>query len=132
MWKGPIFCKPQREFTKPKFKNEDGVPISKYDWHFKKGYKPQFTHEVFQIFAISSRKPPTYTINDEKDEIIRGKFLSERFEQSHLTMDSYTLKLVSNAFAQLFPDNRLSSFTNFSIEQLNLEGRWEVAISEVS
>ena len=47
-------------------------------------------------------------------------------------MESLTIELVSNASAQLFPDNTLSSFTNFLPEQLNLEGQWEVAISEIS
>ena len=47
-------------------------------------------------------------------------------------MESFTIELVSNASAQLFPDKTLSSFTNFSPEQLNLEGQWEVAISEIS
>ena len=47
-------------------------------------------------------------------------------------MESFTIELVSNASAQLFPDNTQSSFTNFLPEQLNLEGQWEVAISEIS
>ena len=47
-------------------------------------------------------------------------------------MESFTIELVSNASAQLFPDNTLSSFTNFLPEQLNLDGPWEVAISEIS
>ena len=47
-------------------------------------------------------------------------------------MKSFTKQLVSNAFAQLFPDNTLSSFTNFLTEQLNLDGQWEVAISKIS
>ena len=47
-------------------------------------------------------------------------------------MDSLTIELVSNASGELFPDNTLSSFTNFLPEQLNLEGQWEVAISEIS
>ena len=47
-------------------------------------------------------------------------------------MESFTIKLVSNEFPQIFPDNTLSSFTNFLPEQLNLEGQWEVAISEIS
>ena len=42
------------------------------------------------------------------------------------------MELVSNASAQLFPDNTLSSFTNFLPEQLNLDGQWEVAISQIS
>ena len=47
-------------------------------------------------------------------------------------MDSFTIELVSNASGEMFPDNTLSSLTNFSPEQLNLERQWEVAISEVS
>ena len=47
-------------------------------------------------------------------------------------MDSFRIELVSNASGELFPDNTLSSFTNFLPEQLNLEGQWEVAISEIS
>ena len=44
-----------------------------YDLPFRKGYKPQFTVEVFEIVAISSKKPPTYTMKNEQDEIMRGK-----------------------------------------------------------
>ena len=47
-------------------------------------------------------------------------------------MESFTIELFSIASAQLFPDNTLSSFTNFLPEQLNLDGQWEVAISEIS
>ena len=47
-------------------------------------------------------------------------------------MDSFTKELVSNASGELCPDNTLSSFTNFLPEQVNLEGQWEVAISEIS
>ena len=69
-----LYSKPLREFTKPKTEIGDRVRISKYDWPFRKGYKLQFTREVFEINAISSRKPPTYTIKDEQEEIIRSKF----------------------------------------------------------
>ena len=47
-------------------------------------------------------------------------------------MGSFTIELVSNASGELFPDNTLSSFTNFLPEQVNLEGQWEFAISEMS
>ena len=40
--------------------------------------------------------------------------------------------MVSNASGELFPVNTLSSFTNFLPEQVNLEGQWEVAISDIS
>ena len=69
-----LYSKPLREFKKPTFKIGDRVRISMYDLPFRKGYKPQFTREVFEIAAIATRKPPTYTIKDEQDEIIQGKF----------------------------------------------------------
>ena len=47
-------------------------------------------------------------------------------------MDSFTIELVSNASSDLFLDKTLSSFTNFLPDQVNLEGQWEVAISEIS
>ena len=47
-------------------------------------------------------------------------------------MDSFTMELVSNPSRELFPENTLSSLINFLPEQLNLEGQWEVAISEIS
>ena len=43
-------------------------------------------------------------------------------------MHSFTIELVSNASGEWFPSNTLSSFTNFSREQVNLEGQWEVAM----
>ena len=69
-----LYSKPLRGFRKPQFKIGDRVRISKYELPLSKGYKPQFTQEVFEIVEISSRKPPTYTIKDEQHEIIRGKF----------------------------------------------------------
>ena len=48
--------------------------ISKYDLLFRKDYKPQFTRELFEVVAVATRKPPTYTIKDEQGEIIEGKF----------------------------------------------------------
>ena len=68
-----LYSKTLREYKKPIFKVADGVRISKYDLLFRKGYKPQFIREIYEIVAIATRKPPTYTIKDEQDEIIRGK-----------------------------------------------------------
>ena len=70
-----LYSKPLREFKNSTFKIGDRVRISKYDLPFCKGYKPQFTREVFGIVAIATRKPPTYKIiKDEQDEIIQVKF----------------------------------------------------------
>ena len=47
-------------------------------------------------------------------------------------MESFTTEFVSNASAELFRGNTLSFFTNFIPEQLNLDGQWQVRISEIS
>ena len=69
-----LYSKPLRKFRKPNFQTGDRVRIWKYDLLFRKGYKPQFTWEVFEIVAIPSKKPPAYTLKDEQDENIRRKF----------------------------------------------------------
>ena len=69
-----LYSKPLQEFNKPTFKIGDRVQISKADLLFCKGYKPQFTREVFEIVAIATRNSPTYTIKDEQGEVIQGKF----------------------------------------------------------
>ena len=76
-----LYGNPPQEFRKPKFKIGDRVRISKYELPFRKGYKPQFTLEVFEIVALSSRKPPTYTLKDEQDEIILGKFYQKELRK---------------------------------------------------
>ena len=68
-----LYSKPLREFKKPTFKIGDRLRIPKYDLAFRKAYKLQFTREFFEIVAIATRKPPTYTIKDEQDEFIQGK-----------------------------------------------------------
>ena len=63
-----LYNKLLREYKKPTFKIGNRVRISKYDLLFRKGYKPQYTRE-----SIATRKPPTYTIiEDKQDEIIQG------------------------------------------------------------
>ena len=69
-----LYSKPLQEFKRPTFKTVERVRISKYDLSFCKGYKPQFTRDVFEIVAIATRKPPIYTINDEQGEVNQGKF----------------------------------------------------------
>ena len=47
-------------------------------------------------------------------------------------MNSFTVELVSNASFDCYPNNTLSSFTNCLPEQINLEGEWEVSITELA
>ena len=76
-----ILCnKPLTRYQKRKIKIGDRVRISKNDIPFRKGYKPQFTHEVLKIKAISTKKSPTYIIKDlDKEEILN--FFFEKAEK---------------------------------------------------
>ena len=76
-----FYSKPSREFKKPTFKNGDRVRISKYDLRSRKGYKPQLTREIFEIVAIATRKPATYTIKDEQGEVIQGNFYQKELNK---------------------------------------------------
>ena len=69
-----LYSKPLRENKKPKFGIGDRVRISEYDKPLRKGYKLQFTKEIFEIVTIATKKLPTYTIEDQQEEVIRGKF----------------------------------------------------------
>ena len=46
-------------------------------------------------------------------------------------MDLFTIELVFNASSQPFPNKTLSSIKKLLPEQVNLDGQWEVAISEI-
>ena len=69
-----LYSKPLRGNKKLKFGNGKRMHISKYDIPFKKGNKPQLKQKTFGIVAFASQKPPTCTIEDEQDKVIRGKF----------------------------------------------------------
>ena len=55
--------------------------ICEYDLPFRKGYKPEFTQEIFENVVIDIKKLPTYTIKDEQEEVIRGKFYEKELNR---------------------------------------------------
>ena len=76
-----LYHKSFKKYTKPKLKFGDRIRISKNDIPFRKGYKPQFTDEVFEISVISTKKPPTYIIKDLKKEEILRKFYEQELRK---------------------------------------------------
>ena len=46
-------------------------------------------------------------------------------------MNEFMVHLVSSASMNIFPQNTLSSFKNYFNEEINLEGDWRVALSEI-
>ena len=76
-----------------KFPLNSRVRISKYKNPFAKGYHPNFTREIFYIDAINGQRkniggetiksPALFTIRDQNDEIIEGKFYSAELVKVH-------------------------------------------------
>ena len=46
-------------------------------------------------------------------------------------METFSVELHSSASSKLYPQNTVASFTNFLPDQINLEGEWEVALTEI-
>ena len=66
---------------KPKYKEGDLIRIAKPDEKFGKGYKQNYTDEVFTIFKIATVSPPTYNFIDADNVIIEGKFYEPELVQ---------------------------------------------------
>ena len=76
-----LYNKPPTSYKKLKFKVGDRVKISKKDISFRKGYKPQFTDEIFEILANCTKKSPTYIIKDLDKEEVLGKFYEKELRK---------------------------------------------------
>ena len=66
-----------------KFKVGNYVRISKYKDIFAKGYKPNWSEEVFIISKIKNTVPWTYVINDLIDEEISGSFYEKELQKTN-------------------------------------------------
>ena len=60
--------------TKQVFKVGDRVRIYRYKTHFEKGFKPNWTEEIFIVTEVVKSNPITYRIKDLNDEPILGTF----------------------------------------------------------
>ena len=67
----------------PKFKVNDHVRISKYKNAFAKGYKPNYSEEIFIIKKIKNTVPWTYVISDLNGEDILGSFYEQELQKTN-------------------------------------------------
>ena len=72
----------------PKLRIGDFVRIAKPDLPFRKGYKQNFTDEVFTVEKVNTLNPPTYPLIDANDEKILGKFYEPELVQVKLLQDN--------------------------------------------
>lgn len=75
--------KPREEKMKPKrFKEGDHVRISKYKQIFRKGYLPNWTNEVFEVYRVQPTTPETYLLKDKTNKLILGSFYGHELLKS--------------------------------------------------
>ena len=64
------------------FKIGDKVRISKFKKKFEKGYTPNWTEEIFTIYAINMTNPVTYLIKDLNNNPIKGSFYKQELQKT--------------------------------------------------
>ena len=64
-----------------KFKEGDRVRISKVKMTFEKGYRPNWTEEIFVISKCVSREPPVYRLKDLSGEELVGTFYEKELQK---------------------------------------------------
>ena len=64
------------------FKIGDKVRISKFKRKFEKGYTPNWTEEIFIIYAINMTNPVTYLIKDLNNNPIKGSFYKQELQKT--------------------------------------------------
>lgn len=69
---------------KAKFKIGDRVRIYRYKSVFEKGYTPNWTTEIFEVYKIQYTIPTTYLIKDLSGEEIQGSFYEQELQKTHL------------------------------------------------
>ena len=67
----------------PKFKIGDHVRISKYKNVFAKGYKPNWSKEIFVVKKIKNTVPCTYVISDLNGEEIFGSIYEKELQKTN-------------------------------------------------
>ena len=68
--------------TRPKFKADDHVRISKYKNIFAKGYTQNWSEEVFVVSKTKDTIPWTYVISDLNGAKITGSFYEKELQKT--------------------------------------------------
>ena len=74
---GPVILNRSFKMTKYSFKKDDKVRIAREKGNFEKGYLPNYSQEIFQIYQRIPRSPPVYRIKDMQNEKIEGTFYEQ-------------------------------------------------------
>ena len=96
--------------------------FTKYDSSLRSGYKPHCTKENVEIVPMSPDKTPTYTLKDELEGTILAQFYQKDLIGNIYKWSYSQKKWFSWQQQVFFPDNTLSSVTNFLTGATEFEG----------
>lgn len=72
----------RQRIKSPKFNVGDKVRISKFKRTFAKGYRPNWTNEVFTVDEVRPTVPTTYYLRDYEGKVIKGSFYEHELLKS--------------------------------------------------
>ena len=73
-----IINQSRRKNERPSFIVGDYVRAVLKDTTFRKGYKPQFSREIYRIKTILTSNPVTYKLMDRREESLPGRFYEKQ------------------------------------------------------
>ena len=76
------------------FKIGDKVRISKFKKKFEKGYTPNWTEEIFIIYAINMTNPVTYLIKDLNNNPIKGSFYKQELQKTTTDQELFRISKI--------------------------------------
>lgn len=86
---------PKFPLKRSKFKVGDIVRISKFKAVFEKGYTPNWSTELFEIYRVCNTLPTTYELKDEDGNPISGKFYQEELQKTEFPSIYLVEKVIS-------------------------------------
>lgn len=92
----------------------DLVRISKTKKTFEKGYRPNWTREIFKVVKVYKRKLPEYRIEDLQGEDILGKFLDQELQSVNPNeVQNYKIKKIVRTRGQGLSKEHLVSWQDY-------------------
>ena len=96
-----------------KYKVNDYVRIQREFTKFRKGFKPNFTEEIFKIYKIKKALPLTYYLKDLYKERIEGGFYAEELVHIHSFNESDAVYLVDEVLKSRKKNKKLEHLVKY-------------------
>jgi hypothetical protein len=97
-----VYKMEKRKRKAPKFKVGDVVRVSKQKTVFAKGYTQSWSMELFTIRKVQKTIPPTYLLNDYKENPVLGGFYEPELQKTKIDDVYFIEKIIKRAGKRIF------------------------------